>query len=571
MATVVTSRDEAKQYVMAHLRQALFVPPASALVFRDCETWPWALVGADGAREERLDMARHVREEDAGAHGVQLVEDTERVVDAIMAAHVVTTDRAELRLLRDGAEPVECDLGQMAQIIGKEKASAAAREALRDLCGNDELLLRIDDYDMGDVRANISHADIDDWLNDVPASRWSAAVTYGHDLDGFVGYMQTRIEEASWYDECRWFWEREAAKRVVHALGEELGKLGLPWLYDYADDPLDADLLEAAREEYVWDSGFAVDPNVEWLMGNYGDVQVDLFLTDGDEANYDFSTLTSLNDVLGNPDGYTEEERDDLLSNNGLSWLAERMGLGRDAPLASEAKEGSARRAFCAELANHSYGSMGAAVITARLSLENWIDVVAARERGDNVTLWGNTFIAGIYDRWGGGGSCLDLDVKDPITIPAKNLWDAALDGTERTYNRSSGPSSAPWPPMSSCAALASRGYGYTIADVYGVGEDLWRRGRAASDDTIARRVAALMDAGALAIERLPDGRSVVSTQDRVVWQSYLPARFADAAVATHAGKTGNVILSPSACEELEEMLATARARACRNTSNDRG
>lgn len=212
------------------------------------------------------------------------------------------------------------------------------------------------------------------------------------------------------------------------------------------------------------------DPNVEGWLDT--EVCVDVFLSEGDEWNTEFSNIRWLGEAIWREDSFTESTLEHLLSNNGLCWLAEMRGLPRDAPIMA-ANPSDPGHDLYDELSNNGIG-YSQLTLLARCTLREWLELVAARLDGRDLVVTGA--VAGLYDRQSGGGATgFEVDVPRGLRVPQEVIHDIAIDpGLHSTAPRRR------WPYLNHDAlvTLLPNGYGqdYTIHDTCGCTDSLWPR-----------------------------------------------------------------------------------------------
>lgn len=342
----------------------------------------------------------------------------------------------------------------------------------------------------------ISDEVISEWVDEIPRGRGgidalaairgmynshSAALEPGAPAelvhDELTTALRNSLLDAAWESVTNARWDTE--DYYYKEMGGDLwGKLEAELPKGYALAPFDGAIEQEMREAFFWDMA-PVNMNVD--DGLRREVCVDVFLSRGQETrNYDNDVTWRLLALRG-PDGHTFAPGEDLeySMNSAISWYAEQLG---EDPLAPYKDPSSTL-----------YGAVGDArsgnlVALARMSLSEYIDVLAASASGAGVTFatsregWGMA----IYDRGIGAGT---LDVPTPagkLFIPSDLIWDAAIE-PERG------------------SSLITSGHGYCIQDAFGTDDSPWRFSSIAKGDTrIPAPEAATLDA---ALDRVHEAR----------------------------------------------------------------
>ena len=357
-------------------------------------------------------------------------------------------------------------------VIGRDAVEAIAESTIDSSwhVGADRVVA-YDGWDLWrESESPVSPADIDDWLRE--------NVSWEGRFPGIDGWRQPGATTAAALESMLTFWATER----VWSQG---------WFIDYVcrvEDELCRDF--AARVEDALPSGYAFAPDpielAEWLVtenevgfdpngGQWLDLEVcvDLFLGGEEEAAGEFSNIRWLGELTHDPGALAEGAVEEMLAANAVSWLAERRGLDRDAPIAAADPEDPGHDMY-AELSENGCGYSQLTILT-RCTIREWLGLVAATLDGTDLVVEGAT--AGLYDRGNGGGACLfGIEVPDGLVIPREMIHDVAIDpGDAYVAPRRRG-------LVASHAALVSllpSGYGgdYTLHETCGCTDGLWPRG----------------------------------------------------------------------------------------------
>ena len=385
------------------------------------------------------------------------------MADELTALHVMTEHCWEARdFLREDRVEIIDDLGTLERLLPENEMEAAIEKAFRN-CGVEVETGRLpmDYYSYDDLTSIFTYSDIQEWLESKPLDDFIQSENVTHDRDGFVTYMAEKVCLSSWWTDASHDKEDEVVDALVAAIeGAVHGGQLLPSYLEVDVESMRTQLLESV----VWDR-VAVDPDIERAMSSWGDVCVDLFLTDGEEWNSDFSNIGLLYEAQQGQDVY-QEAVVDALANNGMSWFATQLGLRRDVMLTAS-EEGVPGHEFYEELMNVA-SSTAVMAIFCRLSLEDWITCIEAKEKGDSVVLSGNTFLAGLVDPWGGGGSILEMSLDSELVVPNDNVLDAAIDPSGHNVPRG---------PFGDVGLVSNKVFGISVKSIYGTDESLYKPG----------------------------------------------------------------------------------------------
>lgn len=388
--------------------------------------------------------------------------------EGLIASETITKDELASRLVRQGViamDPDAFEHGSLDVLDSVEDVKALmGRDALDQLVSAtlakngveiEAQTYKADYYDREAPDNLIGSEAIDGWLCKRPVNDFMDEAHVEHTYEGFVAYMQELFSERSYDDYQRAEVDVRLTDAVVDAIVDRLRSDEL--LPAHID--IDKESLWApVREQLVMDR-YVYDYNIEYLIDHHSEVCVDVILTDGMEWNSDFANISLLQDALNDPDDLWPGAKEDALANNGMSWLAEQMGLPRDVMLTAADKD-SPGHDFYYELENVMGGSRPVMTVFARLSLDDWIRCIEAKAQDKDIALAGNTFYAGLFDPWSGAGSTLDMAVDKPLVIPAKNIRDLSLEFRHGDK-------------------LVGDIFGWTAMNVYGTDETLFRSGYA--------------------------------------------------------------------------------------------
>lgn len=473
MASLVLSEQAVHEFVEAHPDQVLYGPTGCFYIPLGNDAWRQVAGGAEPLgilaehpRRLSLDEMKALFP-GSWAPGATLPDatiiSTEDMARHVAANRVVTDEAWEARdlLLGQTAHAID-DLDDFVTLATQATFDKLVQAALRQ-CGVDpgSGSLPMDYYSYDDLRSLFTYVDIQDWLDRKPVNDFMQTENVTHDHDGFVAYMGEKVCETSWWCDAAHDKEMEVVDAVLAKLkGWASDSGGVPSCIEVDFEAMRTQLLETV----VYDSVY-VDPDIGRAMGSWGDVCVDLFLTDREEWNSDYSNIGLLYEAQQGQDVY-EEAVKDALANNGMSWFAEQGGLPRDVMLTATEEDMPGHELY-EELLNVS-SSTSVMAVFCRLSLDEWIACVEAKEKGEPIVLSGNTFHAGLVDPWNGGGSTLELSLEGPLVIPSDNVLDAAVDPSGHN---------APRGPFGDVALVSSKVYGYSVKSIYGMDESLYRSG----------------------------------------------------------------------------------------------
>lgn len=224
---------------------------------------------------------------------------------------------------------------------------------------------------------------------------------------------------------------------------------------ELGEEDFDESVLEAQISAELQDVFFC-DPPMQHFLNQK--VCVDILMDTGD-GNYDFV----LNRILDN--GKIDEKAAAL-------WLARQQGYTKEQleeALVSDAYTGDSRflKSMRQEFDNTPC-SMTTLTFLVKMTVRQLFDLTMAIRLQDRdgvhydatqnpdcgtITI-GKETEAGLYNPWDGGGSVLEIELEKDVQIPIQFIWKACVDG--HLCNR-------------------KQSYGYSVADVYGACDNLWK------------------------------------------------------------------------------------------------
>lgn len=166
-------------------------------------------------------------------------------------------------------------------------------------------------------------------------------------------------------------------------------------------------------------------------------------MVDTGDGNYDY-TLNNLTNFYAEHD---DEEGPEVDEESSLVWLARQQGYSKErleeaiqAYYNGDEIKSKLLKSIVRESANTTT-SMNALTFFVKMDLESYMDMM---DNGKGVILSEGTSV-GLYDPWNGAGGTLEIELENPVVIPA-NIIEAHIDG-QRGYGVDSiyGMSSSHW------------------------------------------------------------------------------------------------------------------------------
>lgn len=296
------------------------------------------------------------------------------------------------------------------------------------------------------------------------------------DSDGRIGYeVYCDYREELSKDDLAAISESDCPMEAFHDVMSE-------WLIN-AEDYEYSELLSKLKknipdyDEYEEDITNWVQENVYWYMPEdhfNTNVNVVVALDTGD-ANFDFGLCNVLN-YYGDSEDHTLDEI------SPIRWLAVQQGKmeelekalnedglcqSTDFPDTEAGKNYSNfTNSVISELQN-SCSHMNSLIFLVNIKLFDFIklkELIASEKdlnesyhyderKGKKTFTVTKKASCGLFDVWGGGGSCLDIELEKDVVIPTKAIWDIWID-------------------FPKCGA---NGHGYGVDDVYGLTANAWR------------------------------------------------------------------------------------------------
>ena len=219
------------------------------------------------------------------------------------------------------------------------------------------------------------------------------------------------------------------------------------------------DLREEILDDFMSTGRLRVDiVDAGDMISRRSDVLVDVILNDNEEWNHDYVNVNVLAYAQADPDEVTPDTLEQTLGNNGLSLLAEKLGLARNVMLTARDKADEGHDLYEELESTSCYGSPVMCVFV-RVPFEEYVQAVEGhgplelRPQGK-----GGWLLAGLFDPWNGAGGQLGISIERPIRLEREQIADLAVEamGSKR---------------------LVSRFYGYPMSEVYGTDETPWHRG----------------------------------------------------------------------------------------------
>lgn len=181
---------------------------------------------------------------------------------------------------------------------------------------------------------------------------------------------------------------------------------------------------DAGLDEFIKDHVY-VDPNMG-VAADALELDVDLFLMEGDEASADFSRSWLLGRIVNGESRMDDPGREDALKNCALAWIAEQRGADRSEIL--EASDPSSKvHDLWFDLLNYS-GGLNALTVPVRCDLGSFCDLLAAKVSGSGLYVQGEVS-CGLYDFMNGGGSAdFDVTMDKGLHIPSDMIFDVTIE-----------------------------------------------------------------------------------------------------------------------------------------------